>query len=176
MKKIENIKKPNFLKKLFIKLCRIIGFEIIDQSNFRSSTLNKDLNETLSADLLLSLDTALNNVAEKYSPNDPMLLRLPLELAIGFLGPKGIKYTYKGAKYGTKVAVVGRPGAKLISNIEKANLSNKPYATPTPIQIQASKEVQIKANSPIATTLVVNPKKASKLIAASLEDKTNMDI
>ena len=30
MKKIENIKKPNFLKKLFIKLCRIIGFEIID--------------------------------------------------------------------------------------------------------------------------------------------------
>lgn len=133
---------------------------------------DKDLNETLSADLLLSLDTALNNVAEKYSPNDPMLLRLPLELAIGFLGPKGIKYTYKGAKYGTKVAVVGRPGAKLISNIEKANLSSKPYATPTPIQIQASKEVQIKANSPIATTLVVNPKKASKLIAASLEDKT----
>ena len=32
MKKIENIKKPNFLKKLFIKLCRIIGFEIIDQN------------------------------------------------------------------------------------------------------------------------------------------------
>ena len=33
MKKIENIKKTNFLKKLFIKLCRIVGFEIIDQSN-----------------------------------------------------------------------------------------------------------------------------------------------
>ena len=33
MKKINNTKKPNFLKKLFIKLCRLIGFEIIDQSN-----------------------------------------------------------------------------------------------------------------------------------------------
>ena len=33
MKKIENTDKPNFLKKLFIKLCRIIGFEIINQSN-----------------------------------------------------------------------------------------------------------------------------------------------
>ena len=33
MKKIENIKKPNFIKKIFIKFCRIMGFEIIDQSN-----------------------------------------------------------------------------------------------------------------------------------------------
>ena len=48
MKKIENIKKTNFLKKLFIKLCRILGFEIIDQATFRSPTLGKDLNETLS--------------------------------------------------------------------------------------------------------------------------------
>ena len=48
MKKIENSKKSNFLKKLFIKLCRILGFEIIDQSNFNSPTLQKKLNETLS--------------------------------------------------------------------------------------------------------------------------------
>ena len=33
MKKIENIKKSNFIKKIFIKFCRIMGFEIIDQSN-----------------------------------------------------------------------------------------------------------------------------------------------
>jgi len=33
MKKIENTQKPNFLKKLFIKLCRLIGYEIIDQTN-----------------------------------------------------------------------------------------------------------------------------------------------
>ena len=33
MKKINNSKKNNLIKKLFIKLCRLIGFEIIDQSN-----------------------------------------------------------------------------------------------------------------------------------------------
>ena len=48
MKKIKNTHKTNFLKKIFIKLCRLIGFEIIDQSNFKSPTLEKDLNETLS--------------------------------------------------------------------------------------------------------------------------------
>ena len=48
MKKIDNSQKSNFLKKLFIKLCRLIGFEIIDQSTFSSPTLNKDLSETLS--------------------------------------------------------------------------------------------------------------------------------
>jgi hypothetical protein len=48
MKKIENIKKPNFFKKLFIKLCRIIGFEIIDQSNLYLPTLGKQANENLS--------------------------------------------------------------------------------------------------------------------------------
>ncbi len=48
MKKIENIKKPNFLKKLFIKLCRIIGFEIIDQSNLYIPTSDKLANKNLS--------------------------------------------------------------------------------------------------------------------------------
>ena len=48
MKKIENIKKPNFLKKLFVKLCRIIGYEVIDQSNLHLPTLNKHANENLS--------------------------------------------------------------------------------------------------------------------------------
>ena len=48
MKKIENTKKTNVFKKIFIKICRIIGFEIIDQSNFSSPTLGKELNDTLS--------------------------------------------------------------------------------------------------------------------------------
>ncbi len=49
MKKIENIKKPNFLKRLFVKLCRIIGYEIIDQSNLYVPTLNKQASENLSS-------------------------------------------------------------------------------------------------------------------------------
>ena len=48
MKKIENIKKTNFLKKLFIKLCRIIGFEIIDQSNLYLPTSKKFANQNIS--------------------------------------------------------------------------------------------------------------------------------
>ena len=48
MKKIQNTQKTNFFKKIFIKICRLFGYEIIDQSNFKSPTLNKDLNETLS--------------------------------------------------------------------------------------------------------------------------------
>ena len=47
MKKIDKT-NSNFLKKLFIKICRMFDFEIIDQANFNSPTLNKSLNETLS--------------------------------------------------------------------------------------------------------------------------------
>jgi len=36
------------MKKLFIKLAKILGFEIIDQNNFYSPTLDKRLNENLS--------------------------------------------------------------------------------------------------------------------------------
>tara|TARA_B100000963_G_C22525146_1_gene624930 strand:+ start:3 stop:1025 length:1023 start_codon:yes stop_codon:yes gene_type:complete len=47
--KIKNkTNKSNFLKKLFIKLCRLLGFEIIDQSNFYLPTSNKYGNENLS--------------------------------------------------------------------------------------------------------------------------------
>ena len=35
----------NSLKKVFIKISRLLGFEIIDQNNFVSPTLNKELNE-----------------------------------------------------------------------------------------------------------------------------------
>ncbi len=36
------------MKKIFIKLAKLLGFEIIDQNNFFSPTLNKELNEELS--------------------------------------------------------------------------------------------------------------------------------
>ena len=40
--------KKNIIKKLFIQLSRFLGYEIIDQSNFSSPTLRKQLNEDLS--------------------------------------------------------------------------------------------------------------------------------
>ena len=40
--------KKSIINKLFIKLCKTIGYEIIDQNNFTSPTLGKKLNEELS--------------------------------------------------------------------------------------------------------------------------------
>ena len=48
MKKIDNIKKPSLIKRLFVKLCRIIGFEIIDQSNLHLPVSNRSVNDNLS--------------------------------------------------------------------------------------------------------------------------------
>ena len=47
MKKINNTKKSSFLKKLFVKLCRLIGFEIIDQSNLNLPVSNRFATDNL---------------------------------------------------------------------------------------------------------------------------------
>ena len=41
--------KKNILKRIFVKIIKSLGFEIIDQNEFRSPTLNKDLNQQLSS-------------------------------------------------------------------------------------------------------------------------------
>ena len=40
--------KTNILKKLFVKIIKSFGFEIIDQNQFKSPTLNRELNQQLS--------------------------------------------------------------------------------------------------------------------------------
>ena len=40
--------KKNIIKKLFFKISKIMGYEIIDQNNFTSPTLDKELNKDLS--------------------------------------------------------------------------------------------------------------------------------
>ena len=47
MREVKSNKK-NLLTKLFVKLCRIFGFEIIDQSNFSVPTSDKSINESIS--------------------------------------------------------------------------------------------------------------------------------
>ena len=47
MREVKSNKK-NPLKKIFIKLCRVFGFEIIDQSNFSIPTSDKSINESIS--------------------------------------------------------------------------------------------------------------------------------
>ena len=46
MREVKSNKK-NPLTKIFIKLCRIFGFEVIDQSNFTVPTSIKHVNESL---------------------------------------------------------------------------------------------------------------------------------
>ncbi len=48
MKEIKNSKKKSALKKIFIKISRFFGFELIDQNTFEISTLGKSLNEETS--------------------------------------------------------------------------------------------------------------------------------
>ena len=40
--------KKSIIKKIFIRLSKILGYEIIDQNEFYSPTLEKNLNEDLS--------------------------------------------------------------------------------------------------------------------------------
>jgi len=47
MKKIDNTKKNSLVKKLFVKLCRMIGFEIIDQSDLNLPVSNKSSADNL---------------------------------------------------------------------------------------------------------------------------------
>ncbi len=48
MKNIKNSNKPSFLKKIFIKISRKLGYEIIDQNNFEIVTSDKRVNQHLS--------------------------------------------------------------------------------------------------------------------------------
>jgi len=49
MREIKNTKKPNFIKKILIKICRIFGYELIDQSTIEFPVSNKNYGDTLSA-------------------------------------------------------------------------------------------------------------------------------
>ena len=40
--------KKNIIKKIFIKIAKILGFELIDQNEFKSPTLNKEINKNFS--------------------------------------------------------------------------------------------------------------------------------
>ena len=60
MKVADNKKKDkSLLKKIFIKLCRKIGYEIIDQNNLFIPTLEKYSNENLSKPGISSINVPL---------------------------------------------------------------------------------------------------------------------
>jgi hypothetical protein len=62
MKEVKSKKSSNPVKKIFIKLCRLMGYEIIDQSNFYIPTSDKNLDETLSEPGVKSISLPLGEV------------------------------------------------------------------------------------------------------------------
>jgi len=61
MKNIKNTKKSIF-KKIFVKICRVLGYEIIDQSDFSVPTSNKFLNQDISVQGKKSINLPLGEV------------------------------------------------------------------------------------------------------------------
>ena len=59
MKEQNNTARTSLFKRLFIKLCRILGYEIIDQSKFYIPTQKKSINENLSVPGLKSITLPL---------------------------------------------------------------------------------------------------------------------
>jgi len=62
MKELKKKIETNFLRKIFIKFCRIFGYEIIDQGNFYVPTQNKSLNEKLSIQGKKSINIPLGEI------------------------------------------------------------------------------------------------------------------
>ena len=62
MKKIKLKGSKPLFKKLFIKLCRFMGYEIIDQNNFYIPTSDKNLNQTISVSGKKSINLPLGEV------------------------------------------------------------------------------------------------------------------
>jgi hypothetical protein len=62
MKEIKTQRSKNPFKKIFIKFCRFMGYEIIDQNDFYIPTSNKDLNGILSKSGSKSINLPLGEV------------------------------------------------------------------------------------------------------------------
>ena len=63
MRQIKNNSKNSVIKKIFIKICRILGFEIIDQNSFFIPTLGKEVNDNLNILGKKSINLPLGEVA-----------------------------------------------------------------------------------------------------------------
>ena len=71
------------MKKIFIKLAKLLGYEIIDQNNFSSPTLNKKLNEDLSTFNEKSIVLPLGEVKISRKVNSLLLVvRINTEIEI----------------------------------------------------------------------------------------------
>ena len=66
--------KKSIIKKIFIRLSKILGYEIIDQNEFYSPTLEKNLNEDLSTINLKSIVLPLGEVSISRKVNSILII------------------------------------------------------------------------------------------------------
>ena len=66
--------KKSIIKKIFIRLSKILGYEIIDQNEFHSPTLKKDLNEDLSIINKKSIVLPLGEVSISRKVNSILII------------------------------------------------------------------------------------------------------
>jgi len=62
MKEFKKVNRKSILKKIFIKICRLLDYEIIDQNNFYLPVTNQSLDEDLSITGKRSLTLPMGNV------------------------------------------------------------------------------------------------------------------
>ena len=75
--------KPNFFKKIFIKIFKLFGYEIIDQNEFVSPTLEKKLNDDLSIINDKSIVLPLGEVTINKKVNSILtILRINTEIEV----------------------------------------------------------------------------------------------
>ncbi len=65
MREIKRRKKTNFLKKILIKICRLLGYELIDQSTFEFPTSNKNYEDIISVPGSKSITMGLGETSIK---------------------------------------------------------------------------------------------------------------
>ena len=63
MKEIKSTKKINFIKKILIKICRIFGYELIDQKTLEFPVSNKNYEDVISVPGSKSITLGLGGVS-----------------------------------------------------------------------------------------------------------------
>ena len=63
MKEIKSTKKINFIKKILIKICRIFGYELIDQKTLEFPVSNKNYEDIISVPGSKSITLGLGGVS-----------------------------------------------------------------------------------------------------------------
>ena len=89
------------MKKFFIKICKLLGYEILDQNNFSSPTLGKELNEELSILNEKSIILPLGEVKITKKVNSILIILRIISIELTFFviltSPKGkmIDFSFK---------------------------------------------------------------------------------